>query len=108
VGSSSLCVEPWQHSCPQQFRTCPTVHRALEGLEAVDLAFGLSVAPGQLDGVVDGIDVSAQDAGEPDDRNEFERLGPKAMPGSKSPSAQSIPRSSLLNWNPWCGSSWKH
>jgi hypothetical protein len=29
---------------------------ALEGLEAVDLTFGLSVAPGQLDGVIDGIE----------------------------------------------------
>ena len=71
MGSSSLCVARWQHSCPQQFGTCPAVHRALEGLEAVDLALGLSVAPGQLNGVVDGIDVSAQDTGEPHDRNEF-------------------------------------
>lgn len=39
----------------QQLRACPTVHCALEGLEAVDLAFGLSVAPRQLNGVVDGM-----------------------------------------------------
>jgi hypothetical protein len=33
-----------QHSCPEQFRTCPTIHCALEGLEAIDLTFGLPVA----------------------------------------------------------------
>lgn len=53
TGSSSLCVDPWQHSCLQQLGTRPAVHCTLEGLEAVDLAFGLSVAPWQLDGVVD-------------------------------------------------------
>ena len=33
-------------------------------LPAVDLVFGLSVAPGKLDGVANDVDVSAQDAGE--------------------------------------------
>lgn len=50
--------------------TCAAIHCALEGLEAVDLTFGLPVAPRQLDCVVDGINVSAQDASEPHDRNE--------------------------------------
>ena len=45
--------------------------KVLKGLEAVDLAFCLSVAPRQLDGVVDGINVPAQDTGKPHDRNEF-------------------------------------
>lgn len=70
-GSSSLCVERWQHTRSQQFGSGPAIHCTLERLEAVDLAFGLSVAPGQFDGVVDGIDVPAQDASEPHDRNEF-------------------------------------
>ena len=34
------------------------------------MTFGLPVAPGELNCVVDGLNVSAQDASEPHDRNE--------------------------------------
>lgn len=57
--------------CPQQFWICQTIHSALEGREAVYLAFGLSIAPRQRDGIIYGIDVSAQHASEPHDRNEL-------------------------------------
>jgi hypothetical protein len=45
-GSSSICVERWQHSRSQEFWAGSTVHCALERLQSVDLPFGLSIAPG--------------------------------------------------------------
>jgi hypothetical protein len=63
MGSSSNCVViesvDRQHPRPQEFGAGSAVHSALEGLETVDLPFGLAVAPRQLDGVPDGIDVAS-------------------------------------------------
>lgn len=63
MGSVSICVMERKHSRPQQFWTGPAVHGAFEGLQAVDLTFGLAGAPGHLDGVFDRIEVSVQGAG---------------------------------------------
>jgi hypothetical protein len=57
-------VEQGQHACSQQFWTCPAVHCALEGLEAIDLSLNLAIAPRKLDGVVYGADISAQNTGD--------------------------------------------
>jgi hypothetical protein len=64
TGTSSKCASvddvELQHPCPQEFSASSTVHSAFEGLQPVDLTFGLAVAPGEFDGVPDCIDMPAQ------------------------------------------------
>ena len=62
-GSSSICLEigqfDWHHPRPEKLWSRPAVHCALDRLQSVDLAFCLTVAPGQVDGVTDGVDITA-------------------------------------------------
>ena len=66
-GSSSICVEigqfDWHHPRPEQVRSRPAIHCALDRLQSVDLAFCLTVAPRQVDGVTDGVDITAKYTG---------------------------------------------
>jgi len=48
------------HSRPQQFDSGAAEHRSFEGLQTVDLAFGLAAAPWFGNCVPDGLDVTAQ------------------------------------------------
>ena len=57
IGSSSICVVERKHSSPEQVRAGPTVHRTLQGLQSVDLAFGLTIAPMHFDRIPDRIKV---------------------------------------------------
>ncbi|OCJ02305.1 hypothetical protein A6U86_32325 [Rhizobium sp. AC27/96] len=59
------------HSRPHQFRAGATVHYSLQYLEAVDLTFGLTVAPGEFDCISYGINITAQNAGETHDCREL-------------------------------------
>ncbi|EXL02655.1 hypothetical protein BG46_06420 [Brucella anthropi] len=54
-----------QHACPEQLQASSAIHCTLDCLQADDLAFRLAVAPGQLNGVVDGVKIAVQDACEP-------------------------------------------
>jgi hypothetical protein len=54
-----------KHSSPEQVWACSTVHRALQGFQSVDLAFGLTIAPLHFDRIADRINVSVNGAGEP-------------------------------------------
>jgi hypothetical protein len=56
-GSSSISVIKWQHSRPHKFWAGPAIHGSLQCLETIDLSFGLSVAPKELDCILDGIDI---------------------------------------------------
>ena len=67
-GSSTICVVEGQHSCPEQVWAGSTVHRALQGLQSVDLAFGLTIAPLHFDRIADRINIPVNGAGEPHDR----------------------------------------
>ena len=49
MGSSSICVVQRKHSGPEQVRAGSPIHRALQGLQSVDLAFGLTIAPLHFD-----------------------------------------------------------
>ncbi len=66
-GSSSICVEigqfDWHHPRPEKLWSRPAVHCALDRLQSVDLAFRLTVAPEQVDGVTDGVDITAKYTG---------------------------------------------
>jgi len=44
----------------EQLGTSLAAHSPLERLQAVDLAFSLSVAPGQFNSVMHGVDVSVE------------------------------------------------
>ena len=66
-GSSSICVVQREHSGPEQVRAGSPIHRALQGLQSVDLAFGLTIAPLHFDRIPDRINVSVQGSGEPHD-----------------------------------------
>ncbi len=48
-----------QHACPEKLSACSAIHRALDRLQAVDLALSLAVAPRKFNGVVNSIDVTA-------------------------------------------------
>ncbi|MDP9813997.1 hypothetical protein J2W42_006879 [Rhizobium tibeticum] len=65
MGSSSLCVVAisveWQHACPEQLGASSAIHRTLDCFQAIDLAFRLTVAARQCDGVVDGDKIAVQD-----------------------------------------------
>lgn len=54
----NLCAGGGQHSCSEQRRTGFSIHVSLQGLQSVNLALSLTVAPRQFDGVPDSIDVS--------------------------------------------------
>jgi len=51
------------HPRPEQLWSRPAIHCALDRLQSVDLAFCLAVAPGQVDGVADGVDITAKYTG---------------------------------------------
>jgi hypothetical protein len=53
----------WHHPRPEKLRSRPSVHCAFYRLQSVDLAFCLTVAPGQVDGVTDGVDITAKYTG---------------------------------------------
>ena len=63
-GSASLSVHgrrfKRQHPRSQQFDAGAAVHGPLEGLQPVDLTFGLSAAPSLGDCIPDGVEVSTQ------------------------------------------------
>ena len=42
-GSSSICVVELKHSSPELFRAGAAVHCSFQGLQSVDLAFGLTM-----------------------------------------------------------------
>jgi hypothetical protein len=67
TGSSSICGVQREHSGPEQFWAGTPIHRALQGLQSVDLAFGLTIAPLHFDRIPDRINVSVQGSGEPHD-----------------------------------------
>jgi putative ATP-binding cassette transporter len=52
------------HPRPEKLLPCSAVHCALDRLQSVDLAFCLTVAPRQVDGVTDGVDVTPKSTGE--------------------------------------------
>ena len=52
----------WHHPRPEQLWSRPAIHGALDRFQSVDLAFCLTIAPGQVDGVTDGVDITAKDA----------------------------------------------
>jgi hypothetical protein len=66
-GSASLFVEigqfDWHHPRSEKLWSRPAVHCALNRLKAVDLAFCLTIAPGQVDGVTDGVYITAKYTG---------------------------------------------
>ncbi len=45
---------------PEKLWSRPSVHCAFDHLQSVDLAFCLTVAPGQAEGVTDGVDITAK------------------------------------------------
>jgi len=54
-------IGPFDRLCGlRKFRACSAVHRAFDGFQAVDLTFSLTIAPGQVNGVADSVDASAQ------------------------------------------------
>lgn len=71
IGSSSLCVIQRQHSSFHQFWPTSAIHGTLQRFEAINLPFGLAVAPGELDRVLYGIDIPAQNAGEAHNRGKL-------------------------------------
>jgi hypothetical protein len=52
------------HPRPEKLLPCSAVHCALDRLQSVDLAFCLTVAPRQVDGVTDGVDITPKSTGE--------------------------------------------
>jgi len=62
MGSASLFVlnrqVERQHPGAQEFGACATVHRALEGLQSIDVPFGLAIAPAFGQRVCDGVEIS--------------------------------------------------
>src|SRR5690606_39749060 len=56
-----------QHSRSEQFRPCTAVLGAFEGLQPVDLAIGLAVAPRHFDGVSDSVDAPMKGSGKAHD-----------------------------------------
>jgi hypothetical protein len=60
VGYALVQVRSWKHPCSQELDTGAAIHRALECLEPVDLAFRLAAAPRLCDGVLHGLDVAHQ------------------------------------------------
>jgi|UPI000647CD81 hypothetical protein len=53
----------WHHPRPKKLWSRPAAHCALDRLQSVDPAFCLTVAPGQVDGVTDGVDITAKYTG---------------------------------------------
>jgi hypothetical protein len=50
------------HPCSKKLGACSAIHRAVDRFQAVDLTFSLTIAPGQVDGVADGVDITAKNA----------------------------------------------
>nr|WP_246663698.1 hypothetical protein [Phyllobacterium endophyticum] len=103
-GSSSISVIQRQHSCAHQFWAGATVHCSLQHFEAVNLPFGLSVAPRELDCIFDGINIPAQNAAKrmiavssvianncPDNLPSVSNANACLLPGTLSGSRQSAP-----------------
>jgi hypothetical protein len=67
-----------QHASSKEFWACSAIHCTLDRLQAIDLAFRLAVAKRQFDCVVDGVNVTTQNSGEPRDRDETRVLNPDA------------------------------
>jgi hypothetical protein len=53
----------WHHPRSEQLWARSAIHCALNRLQAVDLTFRLTIAPGQVDGVADSFDITAKNAG---------------------------------------------
>jgi len=53
----------WRHPRPKKLWSRPAAHCALDRLQSDDLVFCLTVAPGQVDGVTDGVDITAKYTG---------------------------------------------
>jgi hypothetical protein len=51
------------HPRSEKLRTRPAIHCALDCPQAVDLTFRLTTTSGQVDGVTDGGDMTAKNAG---------------------------------------------
>ncbi len=66
-GSASICVAQRQHSGSEEFWSGATVHGAFECLQAIDLAFSLTVVPRKFNGIAHGLDVAVQRAGKAHD-----------------------------------------
>ncbi len=71
-----------EHASPEQVWASSSVHRALQGLQPVDLAFSLTIAPLHFDRIADRINVPVYGAGEPHDGRKvsFDRF---VYPGRK-------------------------
>jgi hypothetical protein len=52
-----ILLEKWLHPGTKQFGARTAMHRQFECLKPVDLAFGLTVAPGIQDGVPNHVDI---------------------------------------------------
>lgn len=61
----------WQHLGSKEFWPSVTVHCALEGLQAIDMALSLTVTPRQFDGILHGLDVAVQRSGKARDWRDF-------------------------------------
>ncbi len=58
-------LDRWlEHAGAVQFGACTTVHCSLEGFQAIDLPFGLAIAPALRQRIPDGIDIVRQSADE--------------------------------------------
>lgn len=66
IGSSSRYVELDQleqhHPCAEKLWSCPSIHCPLDRFQSIDLAFYLTIALGQIDGVTDSVDIPAVDS----------------------------------------------
>jgi hypothetical protein len=71
-----------KHSRPEQVWAGSTVHRALQGLQSVDLAFGLTIAPLHFDRIPDRVNVPVQGTSEPHDGRQV-RFNRVVDPGRK-------------------------
>jgi hypothetical protein len=50
----------WHHPRSEKLWSRSAMHCALDRLQSVDLTFCLTIAPGQVDGVTDGVDIPAK------------------------------------------------
>jgi hypothetical protein len=53
----------WHHPRAEKLWARSAIHCALNHLQSVDLTFCLTIAPRQIDGVADGVDITAKNAG---------------------------------------------
>jgi len=63
------------HPRSEKLCTRSAIHGALDRLQSVDLAFRLTIAPRQVDGVTDGVDIAAKDAGKTGQGNQARMNG---------------------------------